>query len=115
METTKKESFNQIFAEAVDAAFSSLGDSAKQAVYWHIAQRAGIEKNELASHVEALAPALEAFFQGGSSTIEMMILQQLSSRTGVFLAREECDNFSEAVGRCSNAYNTGPRLETGVS
>ena len=115
MGTTKVESFNQIFAEAVDAAFGSLGDSAKQAVYWYITQKAGVEKSEIASHVESLAPALEAFFQGGSSVIEMMILQQLSSRIGVFLSQEECRNFPEAVGRLSKAYGKGPRLEVRVS
>jgi hypothetical protein len=115
METTKVEPFNQIFAEAVDAAFGSLGDSAKQAVYWYITQKAGLEKGELASHVESLAPALEAFFQGGSSVIEMMILQQLSSRIGVFLTQEECRNFPEAVRRLSKAYGKGPRLEVRVS
>jgi hypothetical protein len=115
METTNEESFDEIFAEAVDAAFGSLGDSAKQAVYWHITQKAGIEKNELASHVEDLVPALEEFFQGGSSVIEMMILQNLSSRTGVFLTREQCGNFPDAVGRFSKAYSKGPRLQVRVS
>jgi hypothetical protein len=114
MQTIKVTSFNEIFAEAVDAAFDSLGDSAKQAVYWYITQKAGLDKAELASHVESLAPALEAFFQGGSVIIEMMILQQLSSRIGVFLSQEECRNFPEAVGRLSKAYGKGLRLEMRV-
>jgi|HubBroStandDraft_6_1064221.scaffolds.fasta_scaffold963826_2 hypothetical protein len=115
MQTTKEESFNEIFAEAVDAAFSSLGDSAKHAVYWYITQKAGIEKNELASHVETLTPALEGFFQGGSSIIEMMILQNLSSRTGVVLTQEQCDKFPDAVRLFSKAYRKGPRSEGRVS
>jgi hypothetical protein len=115
MQTTKEDSFDKIFAEAVDTAFGSLGDSAKHAVYWYITQKAGIEKNELASHVDALTPALEAFFQGGSSIIEMMILQNLSLRTGVILSQEQCSKFPEAVARCSKAYRKGSRPEGRVS
>lgn len=110
MKTTKEESFNEIFAEAVDAAFASLGESAKGAVYWYITKETGVEKKGLASHVEVLAPALEAFFQKGSAIIEMMILQQVSSRTGIVLPEEQYGRFVDAVRRFSKAYDKGPRI-----
>jgi len=109
-ETTKEESFNEIFGEAVDAAFASLGESAKGAVYWYITRETGVEKKGLASHVEVLAPALEAFFQKGSTIIEMMILQQVSSRTGIVLPKEQYGGFVDAVSRLSKAYDEGPRI-----
>jgi hypothetical protein len=38
----KEESFDQAFSTAVDEAFSSLGDSSKQAVYWYVTRKPGL-------------------------------------------------------------------------
>ena len=95
----KEESFDQAFSAAVDEAFSSLGDSSKQAVYWYVTRKPGLQKEEFAANIEAFAAALEAFFRSGSSVIETMILQSLSSRTGVVLMRPEHDGFVDTVKR----------------
>ena len=114
MVTTKEVSFDEIFAEAVDTAFASLGDSAKRAVYWYITQEAGVENEGIATHVEVLAPALKAFFQKGSAVIEMMIMERISSRTGIVLRPEQCGTFVDAVRSFRKAYDKGPRIRVRV-
>jgi hypothetical protein len=96
---TTADSFDEAFSEAVDEAFSSLGDSAKQAVYWYVTTNHGLQKKDLASRIEDFAAALEAFFGSGSSVIEIMILEKLSSRTGAALTGEDYARFVETVKR----------------
>jgi hypothetical protein len=95
----KEKSFDEAFSAAVDEAFSSLGDSAKQAVYWYVTRKPGLQKEKFAANIEAFAAALEAFFRSGSSVIETMILQNLSSRTGVVLIRQQDGGFVDTVKR----------------
>jgi hypothetical protein len=95
--TTIEESFDEIFSEAVEEAFSSLGDFAKQAVYWYVVNKPDLQKEHLASNIEAFAASLEAFLGSGSSVMERIILQRLSSRTGVAIGQEERARFVDAV------------------
>ncbi len=97
--TTTRRPFDEAFSEAVDEAFSSLGESAKQAVYWYVTSKPGLSRNELGSHVDAFAAALEGFFRSGSSVMEMLILQRLSSLTGIELKPDDFRQFVDAVKR----------------
>ena len=50
--------FEEVFIEAVDEGLSCLGESGKQAVYFHLEKRFGIKKCEIAFRVEDFADAL---------------------------------------------------------
>jgi hypothetical protein len=95
----KEESFDEAFSAAVDEVFSSLGDSSREVVYWYVTRAPGLQKEDFAANIEAFAAALEAFFRSGSSVIEEMILQKLSSRTGIVLIRPQYDGFVDTVKR----------------
>jgi hypothetical protein len=97
--TKTEESFEEAFSAAVDEAFSSLGDSSKQAVYWYVTRNSRLQGKDLASNIEVFAAALEAFFRSGSPVIEMMILQKLSSRTGVVLIQQRHGGFVDSFRR----------------
>jgi hypothetical protein len=110
--TAREQTFDELFSQAVDEAFSALGESAKQAIYWYVATKHGLQKQELGSHVEAFADALEAFFLTGSGVIEAMILQNLETRSGVSLKKEEHDAFVDSVKVVRHKVRARPRKPT---
>jgi hypothetical protein len=108
--TTTRPPFDEAFSEAVDEAFSCLGESAKQATYWYVTSKHGLPKDELGSHVDDFAAALEGFFLSGSSVMEMLILQRLSSLTGIKLDPDDFRQFVDTVKRIRRMVAKAPKL-----
>jgi len=77
-----KTAFEKLFLEAVDEALASLGDSAKQAIYFHLENKFEIARNEIPQHVEDFAEGLEKIFGVGSQFLEILIMKKLYERTG---------------------------------
>lgn len=77
-----RESFEEILLEAVDEALSSLGESSKEAIYFHIKKRFKIKKHEIPSNIEAFAQAIEKIFGLGASFLEILIMKRLYERVG---------------------------------
>jgi hypothetical protein len=74
--------FDKILLEAVDEALASLGDSAKQAIYFHIESKFKISKKEIPSHVGVFAEGLEKIFGAGAKFLEILIMKKLYERVG---------------------------------
>ena len=68
--------------ESVDEALTSLGDSAKQAIYFHLQNRFEIKRNEIPQHVEDFAQGLEKIFGIGAQFLEILIMKNLYERIG---------------------------------
>jgi hypothetical protein len=75
-----KKTFNDIFLEAVDDALSSLGNSAKQSIYFHLEDKFGIEKENIASNVKEFECGLHKIFGVGAKYIEILIMKSLHER-----------------------------------
>jgi hypothetical protein len=80
-----KKAFEKLFLEAVDEALASLGDSAKQAIYFHLENRFKIKRNEIPQRVEDFADGLEKIFGAGAQFLEILIMKKLYERTGQLL------------------------------
>ena len=77
--------FDAAFTEAVEAALSALGDTAKQTVYWYIFHdKTGIGVERILQP-EALSSSLEAVLGSGAVRIEEIVLRELSARLGLRL------------------------------
>lgn len=74
--------FEKLLLEAVDEALASLGDSAKQAIYFHLENRFEIGKEEIPQHIEDLAEGLEKIFGVGAQFLEILIMKELYKRVG---------------------------------
>lgn len=77
-----KTAFEKLFLEAVDEALASLGDSAKQAIYFHLENKFEIERNEIPERVEDFAEGLQKIFGVGAQFLEILIMKQLHERIG---------------------------------
>jgi hypothetical protein len=77
-----KKAFERLLFEAVDEALASLGDSAKQAIYFHLENKFEIKRNEIPQHVEDFAEGLEKIFGVGAQFLEILIMKKLYEKTG---------------------------------
>jgi hypothetical protein len=77
-----KKAFEKLLLEAVDEALASLGDSAKQAIYFHLEKKSKIERNEISERVEDFAEGLQKIFGVGAQFLEILIMKQLHERIG---------------------------------
>lgn len=77
-----KDIFNRILLEAVDDALASLGDSAKQAIYFHLEDRFRVAKKDIPSHLDNFESGLEKIFGAGAKFIEILIMKKLHEKLG---------------------------------
>jgi len=74
---SRKGNFEKLLIEAVDKAFSSLGDSCKHALYFHLKGCYNIGKQEIPHRIGDFADALEEIFGPGAKLIEIEIMRAL--------------------------------------
>jgi hypothetical protein len=69
--------FEKLLLEAVDEGVASLGESSKQAIYFHLENSFNIKKHEIPNNIEAFVGAVEKIFGLGANFFESLILKQL--------------------------------------
>jgi len=77
----KEKEFDKLFTEAVDDALASLGDSARQAIYFHLESKFKIPKKDIPNRIEDFACGLEKIFGVGARFIEILIMKNLYGKT----------------------------------
>lgn len=77
-----KQEFDEILLEAVDEVLSSLGQSSKQAIYFHLENSFHIKKQEIPDKIDAFASAIEEVFGLGANFLEISIMRQLHRKIG---------------------------------
>ena len=75
-------SFEKLLLEAVDEALSSLGDSSKQAIYFHLEKTFEINKQDIPYKIEEFANAIEKIFGLGAKFLEIQIMKRLYEKVG---------------------------------
>jgi len=74
--------FRKLLLEAVDEVFSSLGDSAKRAIYFHLQKTFKIKKQEIPNKIDEFTNAIEKIFGDGAKLIEIQIMKHLYEKVG---------------------------------
>ncbi|HVP92879.1 MAG TPA: hypothetical protein VMS94_03960 [Acidobacteriota bacterium] len=77
-----KKTFDKLLLEAVDDALSSLGESAKLSIYFHLENRFKVTKNEIPNRLQDFADGLEKIFGVGAHFIEILIMKNLFEKVG---------------------------------
>jgi hypothetical protein len=81
-EALSENSFEKLLLEAIEEGLSSLGDSAKHAIYFHLENTFNISRRDISSRIEEFADALEKIFGLGAKPIEILMMQQLYEKVG---------------------------------
>ncbi len=72
--------FEIAIAEAVNDILTSLGENTKQAVYSHLKNAYGINKDDIPCKIGAFANAIEETFGSVGKLIEIKIIEKLHSQ-----------------------------------
>lgn len=75
-----KQDFEKVLLEAVDESLSSLGESSKQAIYYHLDKSFNIKRPEIPCNVDAFVNALGKIFGPGADFIETLIMKRLNEK-----------------------------------
>ncbi|MCX8177963.1 MAG: hypothetical protein N3F10_06700 [Candidatus Bathyarchaeota archaeon] len=88
--------FDELLIEAVDEALSSLGESVKQAIYFHLQNQFHLSKDEIPRRIRDFANGIEAMFGPGARFIEILIMKKLYNKVGGFIEWDEHKEFTFA-------------------
>lgn len=105
--------FERLFLEAVDEALASLGESAKQSVFFHLENKFEIKRNEIPKRIEDFAEGLEKIFGAGAQYLEILIMKGLYERIGRPLEWDKCKElvFAEYVVAAKRSFLKGRRSQ----
>lgn len=77
--------FDELLLSAIDEALSSLGESVKQSIYFHIEKKFSVAKDKIPQKLEEFQGGLEKIFGAGAQFIEILIMKNLYSKVGLSL------------------------------
>lgn len=77
--------FDELLLSAIDEALSSLGESVKQSIYFHIEKKFNVAKDKIPQKLEEFQGGLEKIFGAGAQFIEILIMKNLYSKVGLSL------------------------------
>jgi hypothetical protein len=80
--TTKSIAFDELLLIAIDEALTSLGESVKQSIYFHIENKFSVTRNEIPENLQEFQGGLEKIFGTGAQFIEILIMKSLHAKIG---------------------------------
>ena len=69
--------FEKLLLEAVDEGLSTVGESSKQVIYFHLEKTFNIKRQDIPQKIEEFADAIEKIFGLGAKVLETQIMEQL--------------------------------------
>ncbi len=87
----------KILLEAVEEGLSSLGDSPKRAIFFHLETSFEISKDNIPANLTDFSKALEKIFGLGAVYLEKLIAKRLYERLGLEFQEAENWNFLEYI------------------
>jgi hypothetical protein len=78
----RNRTFEKLLLEAVDDGLSSLGDSARYAIYFHLKVVFKVSKRDIPYKIEKFADGIEKIFGLGAKPLEILIMQRLYEKVG---------------------------------
>lgn len=92
-----QKNFSKILLSAVEESLSSLGDSPKQAILFHLESSFKIKKEEIPTNLTEFTKALERIFGPGASYLEKLIVKRLCEKMGLEFADSDSLDFLGSV------------------
>jgi len=105
-----KRPFEKILLEAVDEGLSTLGESPKQAVYFHLEKSFKIRKREIPYRIDDFAHSLDKIFGQGADFLEILIMKRLHEKIGGVVRWPDSTEFT-FVGYVATAKRSFLRRE----
>jgi len=78
-----RESFCEMFGEAIDETFSSLGEPTRKAIYIHLKNSFGIAKREIPYRINDFSDALEKIFGPSARNLEIICIKNIQAKARI--------------------------------
>jgi hypothetical protein len=85
----KSKSFDELLLVSIDEALLSLGESAKQSIYFHIENNFKVNRRDIPENLPLFQEGLEKIFGVGARFIEILIMKNLYGKVGRQFAMEK--------------------------
>jgi hypothetical protein len=79
--------------EAVDEALTSLGETSKTAIYFHLDKSFNIKRVEIPHKIEDFASGIEKIFGMGASFLEILIMKHMHKKVGFTINLRQAEDF----------------------
>ena len=79
-----RKKFEIVLLEAVDEAFSTLGESVKASIYFHLEHKFIIPKQDIPYRIDDFSDALERIFGVAAKHLEILIMKKLHEKITCF-------------------------------
>jgi len=89
-----RKDFEKLVLEAVDEGLSALGESSKQAIYFHLDKSFDIKREQIPDRVNAFTQALENIFGAGAGCLEVLIMSKIHEKIGGVVEWDKSKGFS---------------------
>jgi hypothetical protein len=90
--------FSKLVLAAVDESLSSLGDSSKEAIFFHLEASFKLKRENIPTDLTQFSRALEGILGPGASYLEQLIARRLHEKLGLKFEERDHLDFSECVG-----------------
>ena len=101
----KRSEFDKLLVSAIDDALTSLGESVKQSIYFHIENKFNVARNEIPENLEEFQRGLEKIFGTGARFIEIWIMKNLHTKIGLPLKIDSKKlEFVEYIGVAKKSF-----------
>jgi hypothetical protein len=80
--------FCKLLGEAIDEAFSSIGESPRKAIYMYLENSFGIAKQEIPYRINDFSDALEKIFGPGARYLEILCIKNIQAKARIDYKRD---------------------------
>ena len=75
-----RKKFDAVLLEAIDDAFSTLGENVKTSLYFHLEHKLIIPKQDIPYRIDDFSDALELIFGVAAKRLEILIMKKLHEK-----------------------------------
>jgi len=108
-----KRDLDKLLFEAIDEGLSSIGESSKQTIYFHLKKGFNVKKHEIPCKTEDFAREIERIFGLGADFLEILIVKNLYEKVGrtVHLLEPKDFVFTEYVAATKRSFTGEKKAE----
>ncbi len=103
---SKSKDFDKLLLDSIDEALFSLGESARQSIYFYIEKKFEVTREEIPEKLENFQLALEKILGIGSRYIEILIMKNLYAKIDCHLHMENNEGleFIKYIGAARKTF-----------
>ena len=113
-EAENKTKFEEILLEAIDEGLSLLGESPKQALYFHLEETFNMNRQDIPYKIEEFTNAIEKIFGAGAKILKIQIMKCIFKKIGYSFKhypKQKSLTFKEYIAAVKREENNNDNIE----